>query len=262
MIRLLALLCLLLVGADAPAPPQPLTKLSAEVVERFPHDPSAFTQGLLYYGGEIYESTGQVGRSEIRRVRLRDGKVLKSAALPGHMFGEGMTRWRGELISITWRNGTGFRWDAKSLKQKQRFTYPGEGWGLTDDGTSLYLSDGTAEIRVLDPVTFAEQRRLSVTIAGRPLRQLNELEWIKGSLYANVWRTSSIVQIDPATGNVISVINLASLKKEVGPTGDDDVLNGIAYDSARDLLLVTGKNWPTLFAVRIKPGVPCVQAGN
>jgi glutaminyl-peptide cyclotransferase len=254
MMRLLALLCFLLMGADAP--PLPVAKLTVEVVDRFPHDPAAFTQGLLFYGGDLYESTGQVGRSEIRRVRLRDGKVLKSTALPSNMFGEGMTRWRGDLISITWRNATGFRWDVKSLKQKQRFSYPGEGWGLTDDGTSLYMSDGTAEIRVLDPVTFAEQRRIPVTIAGRPLRQLNELEWIKGSLYANVWYTSSIVQIDPATGHVIAVINLARLTKEVGAKGDDDVLNGIAYDPARDLLLVTGKNWPTVFAVRITPALP------
>jgi glutaminyl-peptide cyclotransferase len=253
---LVAVFSLLLVCAHTPIPaaPKPVVEpLVGEVIARYPHDRNAFTQGLLFDGDILFESTGKIGASQIRRVRLSDGRVLKSAALPTHMFGEGMTLWRGELISITWQDGTGFRWDSQSLKQKSQFAYPGEGWGLTDDGQSLYLSDGTPDIRVLDPASFAEQRRIRVTFQGRAIRNINELEWVNGALYANIWQTTKIVRIDPASGAVTAVIDLAALAKEVGADASDNVLNGIAYDKKRDLFLVTGKNWPTLFAIKLRP---------
>jgi glutaminyl-peptide cyclotransferase len=253
---LIALFSLLLVCANTPKPAgnnPTVQALVGEVIARYPHDRTAFTQGLLFDGDTLFESTGKVGVSQIRRVRLSDGRVLKSAVLPKHMFGEGMTLWRGELISITWLDGVGFRWDSKTLKQKSQFTYPGEGWGLTDDGQSLYLSDGTPDIRVLHPESFAEQRRIRVTFQGRAVRNINELEWVNGALYANIWQTTKIIRIDPATGAVTAVIDLAALAKEVGADAVDNVLNGIAYDKKRDLFLVTGKNWPTLFAIKQRP---------
>ncbi len=227
--------------------------LIGEVITRYPHDRTAFTQGLLFHDGTLFESTGKIGESQIRRVRLADGKVLKAAALPAHMFGEGMTLWRGELISLTWRDSTGFRWDSKSLKQKSQFSYPGEGWGLTDDGQSLYHSDGTSDIRVLNPENFAEVRRIRVTLQGRAIRNINELEWVNGALYANIWQTSKIVRIEPASGVVSAVIDLKALADEAGSDGLDNVLNGIAYDKQRELFLVTGKNWPTLYAIKLQP---------
>ncbi len=251
---LLAALSFLLVCANTPKPN--VEVLLGDVVARYPHDRTAFTQGLLLHDGVLFESTGKIGESQIRRVRLQDGKVLKSTALPKHMFGEGLTLWRGELISLTWQDGTGFRWDSQTLKQKARFSYPGEGWGLTDDGQSLYLSDGTPNIRVLNPANFAERRRFRVTFQGRAIRNLNELEWVNGALYANIWQTTKIVRIDPASGAVSAVIDLAALAEEVGADQFDNVLNGIAYDKRRDLFLVTGKNWPTLFAIKFRPRAP------
>lgn len=248
---LVAMLSFLLVCANTPKPE--VQAFVGEVVARYPHDRTAFTQGLLFHDGTLFESTGKIGESQIRRVRLSDGRVFKSAALPTHMFGEGMTLWRGELISITWQDGTGFRWDSQSLKQKSRFSYPGEGWGLTDDGQSLYMSDGTPDIRVLNPASFVEQRRIHVTFQGRAIRNINELEWVNGALYANIWQTTKIIRVDPASGAVNAVIDLAALADEVGSDGLDNVLNGIAYDKKRDLFLVTGKNWPTLFAIKLRP---------
>ncbi len=245
------LLSFLLLSANVqePAPP-PIIPYAVDA--RYPHDREAFTQGLIWRDGFLFETTGQFGKSDIRRVRLADGKPLSVTKLPAEVFGEGMTDWHDELISITWQSGIGYRWSLATLKRTKRFTYSGEGWGLTQDGRQLYMSDGTAGIRVLDPQSFKEKRRFSVTFRGRPLDQINELEWAKGSLYANVWQTSAIVRIDPTNGRVTGVLDLAALAKEVTVRDRDAVLNGIAYDPKHDLLLVTGKNWPTLFALRLK----------
>lgn len=224
-----------------------------QVVRTFPHDPAAFTQGLLWHDGALYESTGLEGRSDIRRVRLEDGKVLQRTALPSALFGEGMALWKRDLVSITWRSGIGWRWDVASLKQKAEFRYPGEGWGLTQDGRNLILSDGTPELRFLDPVTFAERRRVRVTVAGRPLGNLNELEYVKGEILANIWQTALIARINPATGQVKGWLDLRPIASRVRASGPDAVLNGIAWDARRDRLFVTGKNWPTLFEIRLPP---------
>jgi glutaminyl-peptide cyclotransferase len=249
--RRLALLpsALLLVCANTPPPAVP--KIGYRIAARFPHDTDAFTEGLLMHGGFLYESTGLEGQSDIRRVRLSDGKVLKSVKLPPEIFGEGIVDWGKELLSVTWKTGLGFRWDMASLKRKARFSYPGEGWGMTQDGKNIILSDGTPNLRVLNPVTFAEVRRITVTFNGKPLPNLNELEWVKGVLYANVWQQPAIVRIDPSSGRVTGVLDLTDLAASVNASGPDAVLNGIAYDVSTAHLLVTGKNWPTLFSLAL-----------
>ncbi|MGF7146511.1 glutamine cyclotransferase [Sphingomonas zeicaulis] len=233
-----------------PAPAQP--KICGYTVERsFPHDADAFTQGLIYRDGALIESTGLVGQSTIRRVRIEDGQVLQRIDIPAGLFGEGITDWKSELVSITWQNGKGFRWDAKSLRRKGEFAYPGEGWGITQDGRALILSDGTADLRFLDPATMRETRRIEVTVQGRPVRNLNELEYVDGAILANVWHSDYVLRIDPATGAVGTVINLAGLREQAGAEGSEAVLNGIAYDKAGKRLFVTGKNWPKLFEIKL-----------
>jgi glutaminyl-peptide cyclotransferase len=242
----------------SPAPavspmPYPPT-LVPQIVGRYPHDSNAFTQGLIWKDGGLIETTGQYGRSEIRHVRLKDGKVLKSVKLPPHIFGEGMTDWGKELLSISWQNGIGYRWDAKSLKRKSSFTYGGEGWGLAQDGKRLFLSDGSDTIRIVDPMTFAQTGSFRACMAaGGCVDQLNELEFIKGKLFANIWQTNRIAVIDPGSAEVIAFLDLTNLAVEVAPKlrNMDSVLNGIAYDAAKDIIYVTGKNWPTVFAVRV-----------
>jgi glutamine cyclotransferase len=225
----------------------------ARVVKEYPHDPDAFTQGLVWSEGAFFESTGQIGRSTVRRVRLEDGKVLQSTAIPAGLFGEGIALWRDEIVSLTWQTGIGFRWDRKTLRHRSSFRYAGEGWGLTGDGRSLILSDGTAVLRYFDPATMTERRRLTVTAAGRPVRNLNELEYVKGEIFANVWMTSRIARIDPATGEVKGWIELGALAQRFRRDDPDSVANGIAYDAARDRLFVTGKNWPRLYEVKLVP---------
>lgn len=242
---------LLFAAATLQAPQSPSVH-SYEVVRTYPHDPGAFTQGLFFDDGLLYESTGLVGQSTIRKVRLADGKVLQLAQVPPGHFGEGSTAWGSEIISLTWQSGVGYRWDRATLKLKGSFRYPGEGWGLTNDGRSLILSDGTPSLRFLDPTTFKEQRRIRVTAGGKPVPQLNELEWVKGEVFANVWQTNLIARIDPETGVVKSWIDLSGLDRTVGPSDPDDVLNGIAYDRRRDRLFVTGKRWPKLFEIKLK----------
>lgn len=221
------------------------------IVRRYPHDPAAFTQGLLWDQGGLYESTGQVGRSEIRHVRLADGNVLQRTAVPPTVFGEGMALWKGDLVSLSWQSGLGWRWDKATLKRKAEFRYPGEGWGLTQDGRRLILSDGTPDLRFIDPVTFAEQGRLRVTADGEPLYNLNELEYVKGEIWANVWQTPMIARIDPMTGKVKSWLDLRAIVAQVPVRDPDAVLNGIAYDAKADRLFVTGKYWPSLFEIRV-----------
>ena len=221
-----------------------------QIVRVYPHDPSAFTQGLQYVGGVFYEGTGLNGRSSIRRVELDTGKVLQRRAIPPEYFGEGITLFKSDLVELTWQSHVAFVYDGTTFEPKKQFSYPGEGWGLTHDGTSLIMSDGTDELRYLDPATFAEKKRLKVTAAGAPLRNLNELEWMKGEILANVWQTDYVARISPATGKVTSYIDLHGLLTPAERAATD-VLNGIAYDDTRDRLFVTGKLWPKVFEIKI-----------
>lgn len=225
-----------------------------EVVHTYPHDTTAFTEGLFYLHGFLYESTGLNGRSSIRKERLTTGEVLQRREVPRQYFGEGIVNWKDRLISLTWKAQVGFVYDLKSLKPLRRFSYAGEGWALTQDGTQIYMSDGTSEIRILNPETLQPTGHIDVTLDGRPVRNLNELEWVKGEIYANVWQTNWILRIDPHDGRVVGAINLAGLlpPADIVP-GQTDVLNGIAYDSAGDRLFVTGKNWPKLFEIKLRP---------
>jgi glutamine cyclotransferase len=222
-----------------------------EVVRTRPHDRDAFTQGLVYVDGVLFESTGRAP-STIRRVRLDDGVVQQRIDLPSDLFGEGLTEVDGRLITLTWKNGRGFVWNAADLTRVDEFPLQGEGWGVTDDGSRLIVSDGTPFLRFLDPVTKAETGRVQVTFRGRPLPRLNELEWIDGEVWANVWMQDAIVRIDPSTGIVTGVIDLAGLLPDrAGMEPLDDVLNGIAWDPEGRRLFVTGKHWPTLFEIRV-----------
>jgi len=221
-------------------------------VRTYPHDEQAFTQGLFWLDGRLYESTGLEGRSTIREVALADGRVVRSVALPSDLFGEGIVNWGSEIVSITWRSGIGFRWDRASFARRAEWRYPGEGWGLTQDGTHIIMSDGTPELRFLDPRTLAEVRRIRVTSEGQPLFDLNELEYVRGEILANVWRTNLIARIDPATGNVTGWIDLSPLADRARAAGRSDVLNGIAWDARHERLFVTGKNWPMLFELKLE----------
>lgn len=226
---------------------------SYQVSAIYPHDARAFTEGLFYASGFFYESTGLEGQSSIRKVIVTSGKVVRSVRLPASLFGEGIVNWKHEIISLTWRNGIGFRWHIDSFKPRGRFSYQGEGWGLTQDGKSLIMSNGSADIQFLDPDNFAVRKRVKVTLRGQPLANLNELEWVKGQIYANIWLTNAIVVIDPDSGDVKRVIDLTALADMSGRARVDDVLNGIAYDEASDRLWITGKNWPTLFELKPVP---------
>jgi len=235
--------------ADAPLP-----VAAAEVLERLPHDRTAFTQGFFAEGGVFWESTGQVGASTIRRIEPATGRVLRQVAVPPPFFGEGIARIGGEIVSLTWRHGTGFRWRASDLKRVGRFRYTGEGWALASDGRLLVMSDGTATLRVLDPKTLAVSRTIAVTLRGEPLRDLNEIEIVDGEVLANVWHANAIVRIDPATGRVKGLIDLSALVREVAATDPEAVPNGIAWDRAKRRLYVTGKLWPTVFRIRWPAG--------
>ncbi len=236
----------------APAP-VPVEGIAARIVARYPHDRTAFTQGLVWHDGALFESTGQPGVSDVRRVRLSDGKVLARSKLPGRQFGEGLALSGNRLVSLTWQDGIAHRWDAKTLKRVGQSRYPGEGWGLASDGTSLILSDGTPTLRFVDAKTFAEKRRVTVTANGRPVRDLNELEMIDGKLWGNIWHRDYIVRIDPATGAIDALVDLAPLRAELGALDPEAVLNGIAWDAGGKRLFVTGKWWPTLFEIALEP---------
>ena len=222
-----------------------------EVVNIYPHDRQAFTQGLVYRGGVLYESTGLRGRSSLRRVRLETGEVLQQSAVDGRYFAEGLTDWGNQLLQLTWDTNVAFVYDMKSFQQVRTFNYRGEGWGLAQDGRRLIMSDGTPTLRFLDPATFQETGRLQVRDGAVPVEDLNELEYVDGEIYANVWTTDRIAAIDPASGRVTAWIDLAGLMPR-GSTSGDAVLNGIAYDAARQRLFVTGKLWPRLFEIRVR----------
>lgn len=235
------------VPAEDPEPPiEP-----AQLVAAYPHDSAAFTQGLFFHDGRLFESTGQQGRSAIREVDLATGKVKREVRLPAEYFGEGSTGWGGTIVSLTWQHGTGFRWDRETFRKLGEFSYPGEGWGLTQDGESLILSDGTSELRFLDPSTFAERRRVRVTWRGQPVAQLNELEYVRGEVLANIWHSELIVRIDPASGAIKGVIDLREIAATVPVADSESVLNGIAYDARAGKLYVTGKRWPQLFEIAL-----------
>ncbi|MGZ3343349.1 MAG: glutaminyl-peptide cyclotransferase [Caulobacteraceae bacterium] len=222
------------------------------VVHTYPHDPAAFTEGLFYLNGVLYESTGLEGRSDIRKVQLTTGKVLQRRPLDAKYFGEGIVAWKGRLAELTWQSQIGFTYDLNTFKPRSSFHYTGEGWALTHDGARIIMSDGTPQLRFLDPQTLAETGRLTVTLNGRPLAMINELEWVKGEVLANVWQTNFIVRIDPRTGAVTGVIDLSALVGQEAAKGRQiDVLNGIAYDAEHDRLFVTGKLWPDLYEIKL-----------
>jgi glutaminyl-peptide cyclotransferase len=225
-----------------------------EVVHTYPHDPHAFTEGLLYLDGVLYESTGLEKQSSIRKVELETGKVLQQIPIAPQYFGEGLVVWKQRLISLTWKSHVGFVFDLATLKLRSQFHYEGEGWALTQDGKQLIMSDGTSDLRLLDPQTLKETGRIHVSFDGRQVDSVNELEWVKGEIYANVWQTNWLLRIDPATGHVLGLVDLSGLLPDsYRVPGETDVLNGIAYDAEHDRLFVTGKNWPKLFEIRVKP---------
>lgn len=222
------------------------------IVHTYPHDRNAFTQGLFYLNGKFYESTGQIGQSTIRHVNIEDGRVLQSVPIPPGLFGEGIVNFGNEIVSITWQGGNGYRWDLATLRRTGEWRYSGEGWGLTQNGTDIIMSDGTSAIRFLDPVTLNERRRITVTLQGVELTQLNELEWVNGEIFANIWQTPRIARIDPNSGRVTGIIDLTGIANENTAT-PDAVLNGIAYDPQGDRLFVTGKLWPRLYEIDLVP---------
>ncbi|WP_233840014.1 glutaminyl-peptide cyclotransferase [Dyella sp. 2HG41-7] len=252
--RLLALLALCLVG-PAFAQNAGIPIYGYKVVRTYPHDTSAYTEGFFYLNGYFYEGTGTEGESTVRKVDMETGKVLQKIDIPPPDYGEGIVAWKNKLIELTWQQQHGYIYDLHSFKRIGEFKYPGEGWALTEDSQHIYMSDGTPTIRVLDPETLKQVGKIDVTVEGRPLVNINELEWVKGSIYANVWLTHNIVQIDPTNGKVTGVINLRGL----GPAQDqlqdpsNDVLNGIAYDAKHDRLFVTGKRWPLIYEIKLTP---------
>jgi len=226
---------------------------SYRVVHAYPHDPRAYTQGLVFVDGRLYESTGLNGRSSLRMDDLATGRVLQSAVVPSQYFAEGLTNWGSTLVQLTWQSHVAFVYDRFSFRLLRTLHYNCEGWGLTQDGKTLIESDGTAEIRFFDPQTFREIRHITVKDRGLPVPELNELEYIHGQIYANVWHTDRIARISPATGRVLGWIDLAGLLPESQRSDPEAVLNGIAYDAAHDRLFVTGKLWPQLFEIKVVP---------
>lgn len=225
-------------------------RYSVRVIRTFPHDRNAFTQGLEFFGDALYESTGLVGHSGIRKVDLETGRVLQQLRVNPPFFGEGITIVNGELFQLTWQHQTAFIYKFPELQLVRRAAYNGEGWGLTNDGKQIYMSDGSSQIRVIDPATFRELRRIHVQDGGQPVGALNELEWVRGEIYANIWTTDQIVRISPATGKVLGWIDLSPLPRDRTRA---DVLNGIAFDKAKGRLIVTGKLWEHLYQIELVP---------
>jgi glutamine cyclotransferase len=232
----------------APSAPAPVHGF--KVVRSYPHDRQAFTQGLEFVDGVLYESTGMNGRSGIRKVNLATGEILQVQPLDAAYFGEGITVWKNRIVQLTWQSGIGFVYDRQTLQQQRSFRYSGEGWGLTHDGKRLIMSDGTATLRFIDPETLRQVGSLTVKDAGRPVDKLNELEFVKGEIYANVWTTRRIAVISPSSGRVNSWIDLNGLL-DPREESNVDVLNGIAYDAKGDRLFVTGKLWPRIFEIQV-----------
>ena len=238
------------VTTPAVAPPQNFTY---QVNETFPHDPGAFTQGLIIQGDRFYEGTGLRGQSTLRLVDVATGEVLQGVRLPDQLFGEGITEFNDKIYQLTWQSQIGLIYDKESFELLGTFTYPTEGWGLTHDGQALIMSDGSATLTYLDPATLAAIRKVEVVDDQGPVVRLNELEYIDGRIYANVWQTDRIVIIDPATGHVTGDIDLTGILPANQVTGQVDVLNGIAYDPDQDAIFVTGKLWPLIFEIDLVP---------
>ena len=245
-----------IVAANLPATaqktPVPTPVSSYRIVKIYPHDRRAFTQGLQYVNGVLYEGTGLTGQSTIRKVKLENGEVLQEHKTDPRHFGEGIVVWKDSLIQITWQSEIGFVYDLATFEQRKTFNYTGEGWGLTHDGARLIMSDGSSSLRFLDPATLRETGRMTVRDGAAPVKALNELEYVKGEIFANVWQTNRVARISPKTGQVMGWINLEGLLDPRDATGVD-VLNGIAYDATGDRLFVTGKLWPKLFEIKIVP---------
>lgn len=227
-------------------------KYGYEIVNTWPHDSEAYTQGLVVDKGKLLESTGQAGRSSLRRVESETGKVLKKIDVPSPYFAEGITLLKGKIYQLTWQHQLGFVYDAESLEKLGEFSYRGEGWGLTNDGSSLIMSDGTNRIRFLDPNSFQVKRTISILDGATPVASINELEFVHGEIYANIWHKELIARIDPKTGRVVGWIDLTGLRALSQASDNEAVLNGIAYDENNDRLFVTGKLWPKLFEIRVK----------
>jgi len=223
------------------------------IVHTYPHDQQAFTQGLIYLDGHLYESTGISGQSSLREEDLETGRILKFNDVPKQYFAEGLTQWGNTLIQLTWQSKTALVYDLVSFKLVRTFHYDGEGWGLTHDRKALILSDGTATLRFLDPTDFHETRRIVVKDRGARVTELNELEYVRGEIYANVWHSDRIARISPVTGKVLGWIDLSGLLPKELRSSDEAVLNGIAYDAEHDRLFVTGKLWPRLYEIKVVP---------
>jgi glutamine cyclotransferase len=246
--RAIASLLILLLPAAASAE---LPVEQAQVVRSYPHDTGAFTEGLLIRDGWLYESTGYEGQSFIRKKELATGRVAQSIQIPPGLFGEGIVDWGSKLYSFVWHGEKGFVWDLKSFRQTGEWHYTGEGWAMTQDGRDIIMSDGTPTLRFLLPGSMKVVRRLTVTADGQPLSQLNELEYVHGEILANIWQTRYIARIDPKDGHVKGWIDAGALWDQVGVTDPGAVPNGIAYDKQADKLYVTGKDWPTLFEIKL-----------
>lgn len=237
--------------STASIPPARPSLIKYEVVRTYPHDPTAFTQGLLYQQGYFLEGTGLYGQSTLRRVEVESGKVIESVWLPPNLFGEGIAAYGGRIYQLTWRAGLGLIYDQKTISLIDTFSYEGEGWGLTSDGKNLIMSDGSAAVRILEPAGFRELRRITVVDESGPVANINELEFIRGQVFANIWHQNRIVRFSLETGSVTGVLDLAELVDRVAPKDRRSVLNGIAFDPDTERLFVTGKLWPVIFELRL-----------
>ncbi len=225
----------------------------AHVVREYPHDPAAYTQGLIFVDGQLYEGTGKKGQSTLRRVDLQTGKVQQQISLDRRIFGEGIAAWEDTIVQLTWQANVGMVYDRKTFELRQKFRYSGEGWGITHDGRHLIVSDGTSTLRFLDPKSFKVVRRLTVRSGGSRIRHLNELEFVEGEIFANVWYKDYILRISPNSGEVTGYLDLSRLWPQNQRPDKEAVLNGIAYDEVGQRLFVTGKNWPRLYEIRLLP---------
>jgi glutaminyl-peptide cyclotransferase len=254
-LALLSFQCQAGANGDRPAntaTPAVVPKYGYQIVNIWPHDSNAFTQGLILVDGKLLESTGQEGRSSLRSVELETGKILKKVAVPEPYFAEGIAVLNGKVYQLTWQHQTGFIYDSKTLEKVGQFNYGGEGWGLTTDGKSLILSDGSNRLRFIDPSNFQVTKTISVLDGKTPVNQLNELEFVQGEIYANIWHNDRIAIINPQNGRVNSWLDLTGLMSKEELQDPEAVLNGIAYDQANNKLFVTGKLWPSLFEIKVK----------
>jgi glutamine cyclotransferase len=239
--------------SSRPAGPRRPREYTFKVINVFPHDTAAFTQGLVYRDGFLYEGTGLNGRSQLRKVRLETGEVVQHADLDSEFFGEGIAIAGNKVIQLTWQSHVGFVYNLSDFKLLRQFSYRGEGWGLTSNGNDIFMSDGSAQVRVLNAVTLKEKRRFTVRDGATAIDQLNELEYVEGEIFANIWQTDRIVRISPVSGKVVGWIDLTGLLSPVFRRREEAVLNGIAYDAAHKRLFVTGKLWPSIFEIQLVP---------